>query len=172
MSTSNATSNYFSLYICLSFLHILVFHLVRSFRYPISAQRTAQSLPKIFTSFNLSKNLSTSQTVEIQYDLIVIKFILRLSNTHWYFQSRPKVCHVTFQLSGEFIHFIHWSKWFSMYLGIYFYSYAIGFLQFLWNVQPLKKMFIPLVIRPIEIGLLWAKINYRKSHSKALDFGL
>ena len=27
-------------------------------------------------------------------------------------------------------------------------------------------------ISPIEIGLIWAKITYLKSHSKALDFSL
>ena len=27
-------------------------------------------------------------------------------------------------------------------------------------------------IRPIEIGVLWAKVTYVKGHSKALGFGL
>ena len=126
-------NNYFSLYICLPFLHILVFHLVQSFRCLISAVLPSHYLKssRLSTFLPPAKNLLTSQIVQIQYDLMVTKLILRLSTTHLHFHSRPKVYHVTFQLSVEFIHFIHWSKWFYMYLGIYFYSYAIGFLQFL-----------------------------------------
>ena len=33
-----------------------------------------------------------------------------------------------------------------------------------------KKGTYPYYISPIEIGLLWAKITYLKSHSKALEF--
>ena len=35
-----------------------------------------------------------------------------------------------------------------------------------------RLRFYTYYIIPIEIGLLWAKINYLKSHSKALGFGL
>ena len=35
-----------------------------------------------------------------------------------------------------------------------------------------KKYRHPYYISPIEIGLLWAKIEYLKRHSKALSFGL
>ena len=35
-----------------------------------------------------------------------------------------------------------------------------------------KKDTDPYNISPIEMGVLWAKITFIKSHSKALDFGL
>ena len=42
--------------------------------------------------------------------------------------------------------------------------------EFLYS--PKIKYSPPYYISPIEIGLLWAKITYLKSHSKALAFGL
>ena len=38
--------------------------------------------------------------------------------------------------------------------------------------SPERKYSYPYYISPIEIGLLWAKIKYLKSHLKALDFSL
>ena len=38
--------------------------------------------------------------------------------------------------------------------------------------SPKIKYSTPYYISPIEIGLLWAKITYLKSHSKALVFDL
>ena len=44
--------------------------------------------------------------------------------------------------------------------------------EYTYSYTPEIKYSPPYYISPIEIGLLWAKITYLKSHSKALAFDL
>ena len=66
-----------------------------------------------------------------------------------------------------------------LFVQLFAYMFICGFynqLQFLQSYHNMysrdKKGTHPYYISPIEIGLLWAKITYLKTHSSTLGFEL